>query len=486
LGKSKTTLGSVANQKSAMSYWQQKIYPALPVPFQHAAVSAYGWKWMKRRFGGIYEEEYIKFLNRESFTADQWESYQTGQLRKILLHAWDTVLYYQQAFKNSGISRNSLAKFELSDLWQLPMLSKETLRKEGTKSLLSFKPEAKGSFFSSSGSTGTPTQICYSHTFHQRLSAAYEARVRNWGGVNRFTPRAMIGGRRVLPEGVAKAPFGRFNYFEKQLYLSAYHISRNTAQEYLNQIVHYKSEYMVGYAMSHFFLARFIDELNLEAPPMKAVLTSSEKLTPDMRGLFNKVYGCKTFDGWSGVENCGLISQTENDELLVSPDVGILEVIKSDGEPAQPGEIGELVCTGLLNFDQPLIRYKIGDQVRLRKAQTTRCGRSMPVIEEIIGRVEDVVIGKDGRELVRFHAIFINLTTVQQAQVVQESLNDFVVNVVPSGKLSETDKLMMASRMKSQLGEVNIEFKVMKSLPLGPGGKFKSVVSKIQRISTTK
>jgi hypothetical protein len=46
--------------------------------------------------------------------------------------------------------------------------------------------------------------------------------------------------------------------------------------------------------------------------------------------------------------------------------------------------------------------------------------------------------------------------------------------------------LMMASRMKSQLGEVNIEFKVMTSLPLGPGGKFKSVVSKIQRISTTK
>ena len=40
-----------------------------------------------------------------------------------------------------------------------------------------------------------------------------------------------------------------------------------------------KVEYMTGYAMSNFFLADFIEKNNLKAPKMKAVITSSEKLT---------------------------------------------------------------------------------------------------------------------------------------------------------------------------------------------------------------
>ena len=77
-----------------------------------------------------------------------------------------------------------------------------------------------------------------------------------------------------------------------------------------------------------------------------------------------------------------------------------------------PGETGEVYSTGLLNFDQPLIRYRIGDMVKLAENQQTLCGRNMPVIEEIVGRVEDTVIGRDGREMVRFHGIFINLPSV--------------------------------------------------------------------------
>lgn len=463
-----------------MSFWQ-KLYPSLPVPLQHAAVSLYGWTWMNRRFGGIFNAEYKKFKDRESFTHEQWLVFQTEQLRKVLVHSFDTVPYYQEVFRSTGLSRSDLAKFELMELNKLPFLTKETLRQAGTCSLCSVKPEPHRSFFSSSGSTGTPTKILYSHAFHQRLSASYEARVRNWAGVDRFKPRAMIGGRRVVPEGLAKSPYGRYNYFEKQLYLSAYHISKTTASDYLKQIKTFQSQYMVGYAMSHFFLARFFDELKLETPEMKAVITSSEKLTPEMRNLFKKVYGCKSFDGWSGVENCGLISESEYGELLISPDVGVLEILKPDGTPANPGEVGEVVCTGLLNFDQPLIRYRIGDHVKLRENQHTVCGRAMPVIEEIVGRVEDVVIGKDGREMVRFHGIFVGLSTVMQAQLVQESLEDFRVNVVPMQRLSDSDKALITSRLVSQLGEVHVRFTEMDKIPSGPGGKFKAVVSNLKR-----
>lgn len=457
------------------------FYPHLPVILQHAAVSAFGWKWMRRRYGGIFQTEYLQFRNREAFTLNEWHDYQTVKLRTLLLHAYDTVPHYNASFKASGIGRSKLQRFQLSDMPTLPFLTKEILRREAKRGLLSTNRERSGEFFASSGSTGTPTQILYSHAFHQRLSASYEARVRNWAGVNRFVPRAMIGGRRVISEGNAKPPFGRYNFFEKQLYLSAYHISRNTARDYLKQIQQFSSEYMVGYAMSQYFLARFFDELGLDAPEMKAVITSSEKLTPSMRSLFEKVYACKTFDGWSGVENCGLISETENNELLVSPDVGIVEVLKPDGTPAKPGEMGEVVCTGLLNFDQPLIRYKIGDQVVVRKDQVTKCGRNMAVIDEIVGRVEDVVVGKDGREMVRFHGIFVQLESVLQAQLIQEKVDEFLVKVIPTVRLTEADKITMTKRLNSQLGDVVVRFQEVTEIPSGPGGKFKAVISRVDR-----
>ena len=52
-------------------------------------------------------------------------------------------------------------------------------------------------FYSSSGSTGTPTSIYYSNRFHQTWSAAFEVRIREWAGIDRFTARGMIGGRKI-------------------------------------------------------------------------------------------------------------------------------------------------------------------------------------------------------------------------------------------------------------------------------------------------
>ncbi|NUQ26533.1 MAG: phenylacetate--CoA ligase family protein [Saprospiraceae bacterium] len=458
------------------------IYSASPVALQNTWVSAYGLYWRQRRYGGIFKSELKGFKDREAFSASQWEEYQTQQLRKLLVHGFENVPYYRYIFEKAGWTLSDLQKIELPQLSQLPLLEKNTLREKGTSELLARKREKGGAFYSSSGSTGTPTQILYSLSMHQKLSAAYEARVRNWAGVNRFQARGMIGGRRVIPEGIANPPYYRFNRAEKQLYLSAYHISAQTTPDYLEGINRYGCEYLVGYAMSHFILARFMDELGLEAPKMNAVLTSSEKLTAEMRKTISRVYQCKVFDAWSGVENCGLISESEYGQLLVSPDVGIVEVVKEDGMPCKPGETGEIVCTGFLNYDQPLIRYRIGDMARLAVDQHTRCGRVFPVIEEITGRLEDTVIGKDGREMVRFHGIFVGLPHVVEGQIVQNTLDDFTINIVAMGNLSNHEKEVIEQRMKSQLGEIHINFNLLNEIPRGANGKFKAVVSEVERI----
>ena len=453
----------------------------LPLPLQNAAISCYGLYWKWRRFGGLFEEELRAFRERENYTAAQWRAYQTVQLRRLLVHAFETVPFYREKYRKHGFTIDQLNRFELEDLPRLPYLTKQELRKFGTTTLLSTRRARNGQFYSSSGSTGTPTKIYYSIPFHQRWSAAIEARVRHWAGVNRFLPRGMIGGRRIIKSAIAPPPYYRYNIFEKQVYFSAYHIAPSTVLNYLEGIKKYKLAYMTGYAMSNFFLASLIKESALSAPPLQAVITSSECLTPDMRRVFFEVYGCKTFDSYSGVEACGLISETPQGELLISPDVGIMEVVRSDGKPARPGEGGEVVSTGFLNYDQPLIRYRIGDMVTLCKSQSTQCGRAMPVIEKIDGRVEDVVIGKDGRRMVRFHSIFVDLSGVIAAQIVQEDYDSFTINIVADEQYEQqANEAAMIARLESQLGPLKVDFQYMEELPKNANGKFQAVISKVR------
>ena len=95
---------------------------------------------------------------------------------------------------------------------------------------------------------------------------------------------------------------------------------------------------MSGYAMSNYLIAQMILKANIDAPQLKAVLTSSEKLTPEMREVINNAYQCKTYDGYSGVENCGMISENEFNQKEISEDVGIMEILDANNKDATEGE----------------------------------------------------------------------------------------------------------------------------------------------------
>lgn len=465
-----------------MSILAQKIYPFLPVFTQNWAISAYGYNWHMRRFGGIYQQEVRNFKEREGYSSQQWHDYQTVQLRKILVHAIENIPFYRERYLSKGWTKSQFERFELANLSKLPILSKDDLRSFGRTTLVSTSTKEKGGqFFSSSGSTGTPTQILYSKSFHQRVNAFMEARVRNWAGIYGAEPRGMIGGRRIIQNANSTPPFYRYNFFERQTYFSAYHISLKNAPNYLDGLKKNKVAYMTGYAMSNYLLASSFEQINLEAPSLKAVITSSEKLTPRMRELFKKVYDCKTFDSYSGVENCGLISETPEGQLLISPDVGIMEILDEFGNPVIEGKEGEVISTGFLNMDQPLIRYRIGDIVSLASDQSSNCGRSMPIVSEITGRTEDCIQTSDGRRMVRFHGIFINLPSVIEGQVIQHSYENYSVNITATRVLPLEEKQIIESRMKSQLGnDIKVTIHQLDTIPRTANGKFKAVISELK------
>ena len=458
----------------------EKIYNNSPIFLQNILISTYGYYWRNRRYGGAFTKEVQKFKNRESFSKAQWKVYQTSKLRELLIHAFSNVEFYREKYSSAGFTTSDFAKFELTDLKDLPFLEKEELRKFGTTSLLS-RVRGKGSFYSSSGSTGTPTQIFFSPNSHRLWHAAYEARVRNWAGVDYKTPRGMIGGRRIISNSESSKHYFRYNGAEKQTYFSAYHISENNVEDYLFGMKKHNVQYMVGYANSNYYLADYICRLRKESLKLKAVLTSSEKLTEEMRETFKQAYGCKTYDAYSGLEACGLISENAYGDFLFSPDTGILELINEKGEEVPDGAEGEVVSTGFINFDQPLIRYRIGDRAIKSENQTSVSGLQMPVFKEIVGRIEDTIITTDGRKMVRFHSLFLNIKGLKASQVVQNEYQNFTLNlVIDANDYEKKSENVIAERLKSQVGvNIDIIFVYLEKIPNQLNGKFKSVISNI-------
>jgi phenylacetate-CoA ligase len=455
----------------------------MPVFAQNIMLSAYGYGWMKRRLNGVFKEQVTAFKKRETYSAEEWHRYQTVALRKLLLHCLETVPYYKRVFKNIGLTRADISNFKLEDVDKIPLLEKEDLRKYGKTLLMSEKYDRRGTYLPTSGSTGTPLEIYFSTTFHQIWQAAMEARVRNWAGVTHKMPRGMIGGRKVIPRPDAKPPYYRYNIFEQQTYFSAYHISEKTVQNYVEGMKKNNVQWMTGYAVANYLLAKLINDSGIEAPQLKAVVTSSEKLLPGMRDEFYKAYGCKVYDSYSGNEACGLISENPNGELLFSPDTGIMEVLDDNLKQQELGVEGEVVFTGLINFDQPLIRYRIGDLITLSKNQQSTHPWSMPVVEEIAGRIEDKVKTTDGKIMVRFHSLYYNIQGIIRAQIVQESHGSFAFNIEIDNSFNKVvAEKIIEERLRSQINGVeSIVFNYPRSIPNQPSGKFKSVISKIDQ-----
>ncbi len=149
-------------------------------------------------------------------------------------------------------------------------------------------------------------------------------------------------------------------------------------------------------------------------------------------------------------------------------------------EILRPDEPGEIVVTTLSRTYQPLIRFRLGD-VAAWDSQPCPCGRQMPVIKEVLGRMEDVIIGPDGRQMVRFHGVFVNQPHILEGQIIQESLNFVRVKVVPVKGFGEQDVHDIVQRVQQRLSaNVRVEVESVAEIPRTKAGKFQAVISRIK------
>lgn len=450
----------------------ERFYRGSPIWAQHIIVAAYGSWWYRRRFGPDFHRLVGEFKARERWTAHGFRSYQEQQLRKIINAAWGSS-YYRQVFREVGVTPD-MAPF--AALRRMPFLSKETLRRRA-RELLTRNPLPKGSLsFKSSGTTGTPTEIYYTREFHALELAVPEARNLHWAGVDYRERRVMFGVRKVCHFEQNNPPFWRFSPTEKMAYASIYHLSPKFLPRYLEFLRRYRPAIVMGYPSALNTIASYALHNNDMPVPAKGVFTTSETVTADARERIETAFQCRIHDRYCAVEMCLFASQCEHGRYHVSPEVGIIEIVDPHGNEVPPGEIGEVICTGLQNTLQPLIRYRIGDAARWAIDQKCLCGRAMPILEAVEGRFEDICYTPDGREILRFDTVFKGVENIREAQVIQERIDSFTINVVPAAGFSGHDIETIKHNMRSHVGTVHADIKPVSDIPRTASGKFRAVV----------
>jgi phenylacetate-CoA ligase len=454
-----------------------KLYNDLPYPLRSAAATAYGYylKWW--RYNNETATMVEQALERDAWNTERWQAYQQERLAYLLHRAATTVPYYREYWQKRRQAGDDTS-WEVLENW--PVLRKDVLREHPERFVADGASKDKLFKSHTSGTSGKPLTLWINQTDTRFWYALFDARWLQWYNVSRNDRWAMLNGQLVVPVKQQTPPFWVWNGAMKQLYMSTYHISAKNVPSYIEAMKAHKVKYLYGQSAAMYSLARFAREQGLEPPKISVAISNAEPLYPHQRQLVEEYFGCAVRETYGMAEKVAAASECEAGSLHIWPEAGVIEVMDDAEDRLIPdGQAGRLICTGLINTDMPLIRYEIGDRGRLSTRQVCPCGRSLPMIESIEGRLDDVVLTPDGRRVSRLSPAFKGDLAIREAQIIQESLHKLRVKVVPAKGYSDKDETMIVKSIRDRVGDMEIIVEEVESIPRSANGKFRAVISHV-------
>ena len=454
----------------------ESIYYTLPPLFQNVPISTYGYWLFKRRYGGNYQDYLKDIIKTQFFSCSQIEQLQRKKMIQLLKHVFKNVPFYQQWSKKTGLTIKDFRS--ITDLQKLPVIDKEQIRNDPTLFCATNYLQRKNIFIIyTSGTTGKPLKI-FCDPDSRQLHYAFWTRFQMWHKVSFGMRKATFCGRIIASPKQLKPPFWRYDKFQNNYLFSSYHMSEENLKYYYQKLLEIRPKQIVGYPSSLFILARYMKKNNLKGIKPICIFTTAETLLAHQRETIEDAFECKVADQYGCAEMCVFISQCEYGTYHVHPEYGILEALDQNGNPVPMGVAGEAVCTGFVNKTMPLVRYRLGDIVRLEQKDCP-CGRHFPVVAEILGRVDDILITPDGRPLGRLDPVFKGIEGIRETQIVQTDRQSITLNlVIDEGFTEQTKKKLLYELRKRTGDQMKIHLNFLDSIPREANGKFRAVISR--------
>jgi phenylacetate-CoA ligase len=446
-----------------------RFYNRLPARSRTVLATTRGFYLNWWRYGRDTERLVEEALERENWSDDKWAEWQNEKLAFVLERAARSVPFYR-AMWNERRRRGDRSSWQYLENW--PFLEKAELRNNPRAFVADDCAPSKMFHDHTSGTTGTSLDLWLSARTVRHWYALFEARCRRWYGLTRQDRWAILGGQLVTPVSQTKPPFWVWNGAMNQLYLSSYHLSPELIPHYLDAIAKYRIKYILGYPSAMYSLALGVLERKRQDVDLVAAITNAEPLYEYQRAAIEKAFSCPVRETYGMAETVAAASECEHGGLHRWPEAGIVEM---DNFQSGANDSGDFICTSLLNTDMPLIRYRVGDSGCLSD-EKCECGRSLPLMESVEGRSDDVLFTRDGKRVGRLDPVFKSQLPIVEAQILQESLTLINVRYVPAVNFEPNVLPTLAERIRERMGDVKVTFDEVNEIPRTSRGKFRAVI----------
>jgi len=317
----------------------------------------------------------LRFLQESQYwDIKKLENFQLRKLRELLLHAKANSFYYNKKYEKANFNIENI--FSIEDIGQIPFITKNELISNAESIHVKNFPE-KLFFSETSGSTGKPL-VFYRNKDWDAWHRASIFRGYEWHGVKPWERNGYLWGynyslkRRIktLLFDLLQNRFRLFTYKDAEIDRFIFKLK--------------KACYLSGYSSMIYEVAKRVNKtpamnahLNL-----KMVKATSEKIfekyQTDVRGAFGK----KMISEYGAAEAGIIAFECPKGSMHINMETVIVEEIDN-----------EIVVTNLVLKSFPIIRYKMGDYIKIEKKMKCSCGRQHHIIKEVLGRVGKVIYG---------------------------------------------------------------------------------------------
>ncbi len=422
---------------------------------------------------------YLRQLEESQWwSLEQLRELQNAKLRRLIRHVYQHVPFYRMVMQERGLTPEDIQTVD--DLEKLPIVDKKiisryykTLLRDESLPIEALIPAR------SSGSTGE--RLYYWTTKSQKA--------KKWAGLFRWWEMAgydfgepyvtlQLAGNR----GLKHWPLvGRIEWLLlRHNWLSAWElVDDDVVVRYVRNLEKWRPKLFRSYASNMFLLARRMLELGLHVS-IPALTTTGDTLTQPMRETIEQAFSPgKVFNEYGGDGMQIAAECDQHDGLHINAETIILEIVR-EGKRVPDGELGEVVLTNLEATATPFIRYNIHD-VAMLSHEPCRCGRSLPRLTQLAGRLTDLFVTADGRWLTVHHACFFRaMDSVEAFQVVQKDVQDVLVKLVVKDDFGDAEHRSIVDSLRACMGEdCRVTIDVVDEIPTTPAGKRLYFISEV-------
>ena len=420
----------------------------------------------------LLEEE--QWLPPSEMRELQWQ-----RLNELICYAYQACPYYLRVFDAKGIDPNGIRD---SEFQFIPILTKEIIQKEHhnirstTISTSHFMENHTG------GSTGEPLTFYQCGDYESYKTAGLRL-VFEYCGWQPGDSQLFIWGSDYDAKS-HETLRGRISDFVQNIHMiNAFNLSEQVLTHHLDKMARWQPKYIWGYVSAIETFAKFLEsKKSVELKPL-AIQTTAEVLTATQREFIKEIFGCQLFDRY-GCREVSIIAHecSEHRGLHVFESNNFVEILREDGSPVSPGEIGRIVVTNLHNRAMPFIRYDTGDLGTWAQEECT-CGRSWRLIKEIKGRQTDIIVSPSGKLIHGefFTHLFYKLKGIKQFQVLQEDVKRLIIKLVKEYDFSEDTLEFLRNVIHTHADAAfEIDFEYCKKIEASPSGKFRFTISNVK------